>query len=271
MVKNFIGKFILIILAYILVSSILSIFLGNIPIHYYTILQILIFLIPVFYIFKGIGNPIELLKLNFNFSPKVIVFLLWAFLGISLFGIGWSIVQKIIIPESFFASFESLENSIIAQQTEIIQSSSISELLLKLLLVSIIPAFCEEVLFRGYLLENLKYKKYSNVFIVIFTSLCFTVVHFNLVGFVELFAIGIFLAAITLKTNSLIPAVFFHILNNAVIVLAEYFNPGRNSVSSSNGLLIGILFSVLGLVTVVISYSKIAKSKQNEEHLANIN
>ena len=262
--KFFVRKFILMIIAYMIIPSIIAIIFVlinlQVPLYFFTIFEILIFLIPVFYLIKEAGgNPSDVLKINFNFSPKIIVFLLWGYVGVSLFNPGWQIIQGALIPESFSSFYEDLLNKQVAQQIELISIDNTLSFFYVLIFVAIIPAICEEVLFRGYFLQNLKIKNYSNLFIVLISSIIFSAIHLNLIAFVNLFVMGCFLGYITIAVNSLVPAIIFHFLNNMTAVVMEAIKPGASvneNLYLTDNIFIGILLCVIGIIIMVISYKK---------------
>lgn len=81
-----------------------------------------------------------------------------------------------------------------------------------------LPAFSEELLFRGLLLQALR-RCYGDRRAMWFSALLFALIHLSLQGFAVLMVIGIFLAALTIRHNSLWPAVLFHGLYNASAIL----------------------------------------------------
>ncbi len=88
-----------------------------------------------------------------------------------------------------------------------------------LLAFVVIPAVCEEVLFRGVLFAE--YRAMGEWNAVLMTSLCFAMLHFSLSGFpVYLFA-GLLLGVLTAVSRSIVPAVLLHLLSNALSLFAS--------------------------------------------------
>lgn len=89
-----------------------------------------------------------------------------------------------------------------------------------LILTSIMATFigpvAEEVFFRGFLYPALK--KSFNISIAIFiTSVIFSLLHTNIVGFLPIVALGAFLAYLREKTGSLMPSICVHIMHNSIL------------------------------------------------------
>jgi uncharacterized protein len=89
----------------------------------------------------------------------------------------------------------------------------------------IIAPFCEEIFFRGFLLPGLLHEL-SPVWAVVISSLLFAIAHVDPGSFVPLFAIGLCLGFLRLRSGSTWASISLHILNNllgsVLIILALY-------------------------------------------------
>jgi membrane protease YdiL (CAAX protease family) len=89
--------------------------------------------------------------------------------------------------------------------------------------VALVPAICEEVLFRGYLQRAVERSGSVGMGILI-SGVLFGFYHLRFSQVIPLAVIGILLALITWRTRSLIPAMIAHLVNNAGgILLVAYF------------------------------------------------
>lgn len=86
----------------------------------------------------------------------------------------------------------------------------------------IVAPITEELLFRGIMLGKLK--QYGNVFAIVVVSILFGLLHGNLPQTIPAFVTSLFLCQLTLKSNSIVPAISIHIINNAVAQLADINN-----------------------------------------------
>jgi membrane protease YdiL (CAAX protease family) len=75
----------------------------------------------------------------------------------------------------------------------------------------------EEVLFRGYFFDALR-KRFSGLFVVVATAFGFSIYHFQGFYILPLFAFGLVLGFLKLRTNSLFPGLAVHVLNNALML-----------------------------------------------------
>jgi membrane protease YdiL (CAAX protease family) len=89
------------------------------------------------------------------------------------------------------------------------------------LTVGITGPILEEVLFRGIILDGFlnRYKPGKAIF---WSALLFGLFHLNPWQFIPAFLIGLLLGYIYLKTRSLIPVIFIHIINNSFSYLMVY-------------------------------------------------
>ena len=92
-------------------------------------------------------------------------------------------------------------------------------IILSIILAGIIPAFAEEMFFRGVILSGFK-DNYSQKKAIIISSLLFGIIHLNPWQFVTAFIIGLISAWICLQIKSILPSIYMHLFNNMLIVLA---------------------------------------------------
>lgn len=94
------------------------------------------------------------------------------------------------------------------------------ELAVALLCAALIPAVCEELLFRGVLLHYLE-RKTGKKRAVVISGLAFALLHFSFHGFAALAVIGLFLSSLTIKYRNLWLAIIFHFMYNALVIVMQ--------------------------------------------------
>ena len=94
--------------------------------------------------------------------------------------------------------------------------------MLVVLCIVIVPAFCEEMMFRGFFLNKLLRAHKSPVPAIIVSGLLFGILHFDLFKLPATTLMGIGWAYVTYKTGSIMMPMLFHMLNNAYSVYALY-------------------------------------------------
>ncbi len=96
---------------------------------------------------------------------------------------------------------------------------SLSKTALLVLYVCILAPVTEELLLRGFALKNLS--RVSQRFGILMTALLFALMHENLPQFLFTFPLGILLAYITVRHDSVTPAIITHICVNSAAMLLE--------------------------------------------------
>ena len=82
------------------------------------------------------------------------------------------------------------------------------------LMISLAAPLLEELVFRGVVLQGFL-KRYSPAKAIIWSAVIFGVAHLNPWQFLAAFPMGLVIGWIYWKTNSLIPGIFIHFINNA--------------------------------------------------------
>lgn len=116
---------------------------------------------------------------------------------------------------------------------------------------AVTPAFAEEFLFRGIILGKLR--KYGNTFAILGSAFLFALMHGNLTQIPFAFVGGVFFAFITVKTNSLIPSMLIHFLNNFLVCLSQIVGSVTDDYTNIvfNLLMFSIIFA-LGIFSFVV-------------------
>ena len=99
----------------------------------------------------------------------------------------------------------------------------------------IIAPIGEEVLFRGFFQQFLeKYWKDITKAILV-TSLFFAIIHMNTYWLIQIYILGIFLGYLAWKTNSIIPSIILHSINNGTAMILSFTNIDLESIYLWNG------------------------------------
>ncbi len=106
--------------------------------------------------------------------------------------------------------------------TLFMQMSSPWDLLFNLLVIAIVPAVGEELLFRGYLQQSFTKWLGKPHLAIIITAVLFSAIHMQFQGFLPRFALGLVLGYLFYWSASLWLPIFAHLLNNAMAVIFSY-------------------------------------------------
>lgn len=125
------------------------------------------------------------------------------------------------------------------------------DLLLSVLVMAAVPAFCEEFLFRGAILTNLL--PFGRSTAVLVSVLAFALMHQNPAQFLYAFGAGVLLGTVCERTGSIWNCVFLHFFNNASsllsIVLPQWLGKEKGTVVL---LILDAVTVVSGLISVVL-------------------
>jgi len=128
-------------------------------------------------------------------------------------------------------------------------TKSVGGLLVNLLMIGVIAAVGEELIFRG-LLQRLMIDMVKNVHLaIIITALLFSAFHFQFYSFLPRFVLGLVLGYLMFYGRSIWYPILAHFVNNAMGVIYYYFN----SRGSADDMLEEIGTSTLIPVAAVVS------------------
>lgn len=104
----------------------------------------------------------------------------------------------------------------------LLSGASYGDLAINLTIVCLLPAVCEEFLFRGFL-QRMLMKWFSDPHISIFiAAVVFSAFHFDAVMFIPRFLLGAILGYLFYWTGSLIIPMLAHFINNAQVVVGAF-------------------------------------------------
>jgi sodium transport system permease protein len=91
---------------------------------------------------------------------------------------------------------------------------------LLLLVVAVLPAICEELAFRGFILSGLRHMGHKWTAIVI-TSIFFGAAHALIQQSIVACLVGMVLGFIAIQTGSILPCILFHVVHNSMAVVVQ--------------------------------------------------
>ena len=102
-------------------------------------------------------------------------------------------------------------------------NTGVSDLLINLIVIAIIPAIGEELLFRGVIQKLFTELANSKGFAVILTAVLFSALHMQFFGFLPRFALGVLLGFLYVWSGSLWVPITAHFINNAMAVILTWY------------------------------------------------
>lgn len=115
-------------------------------------------------------------------------------------------------------------------QSESLDPNSPFACIMTLISVAVAPAVCEEFALRCCAQQLIR--KYGKAFAVFSVSIVFSLMHGNVIQFVFTFLIALIMGYVTVKTDSILPAILIHAFNNGMSAMnstATYFMGEKNS------------------------------------------
>ncbi len=177
--------------------------------------------------------------------------------GIQIFDAGFIVLQERLMPSFMMPVYQQLRSW--SDMVEQFYRTSFAgttpwEAVRALLIGAVVPAFAEEVLFRGLLQRSLE-EVYPIRRAVIVTAMIFGILHFNPLSVVPLILIGAYLGFLAYYTQSLALPIVAHFLNNAIAIVALYA-PSQGVEMSPYGISLGrgVLLAVFGTTLFVGAY-----------------
>jgi sodium transport system permease protein len=139
-----------------------------------------------------------------------------------ILGCAFTIVSDEIdrVVQIFFPMPEELQNAI----TAALKIETISDFIIIAFSAVVVAAIVEEMLFRGFVQTSLEHE-FDVTKAVMSTALLFVIFHFNPWWSIQVMIFGIILGVIAWKSNSIIPSIIMHAINNSVALLITNINP----------------------------------------------
>ncbi len=150
-------------------------------------------------------------------------------------------------------------------------------LLFTISMLALTPAICEEVLFRGYFQRQAE-RSHGIVWGIILSGVVFGLYHMRLTQAIPLSMLGVFMAYLTWRTNSILPAMLVHLANNSFAAILGKFATKEGAtidletfemplfvVIPATIVLIGVLMALHRLSTVSEQVERTSRGANGEQ------
>ena len=95
------------------------------------------------------------------------------------------------------------------------------QFLLGVLVLAVLPAICEELIFRGIILNGL-FKRFKPFLAIVIASALFALIHMSVYLTIHQFILGLELGLVLYLTGNLAYCIILHFANNFLVVLSNY-------------------------------------------------
>ena len=148
------------------------------------------------------------------------------------------------------------------ENTAVMEEEAITPLAftLNILSTAVVPAFAEEFAYRGIFLGVLR--KYGDTFAIITSAIMFGAMHGNLGQIPFAFILGLLFGFLTCKTNSIIPAIIVHFINNFYAAVMNTLS-NNNLLSSRKLYSLNYLIIAIFLLAGIIAFIYLMKKDKN--------
>lgn len=151
--------------------------------------------------------------------------------------------------------FEMIFNDVdMSVGTEMMNYQSPKTILLTVVYTCLVAPIIEELMYRGFVMKNLS--RVSQRFGIIMSALLFGLMHGNVSQFIFAFFMGLFLAHIDIKHNSLIPSILVHAFVNTFSIVISYSGALKNVFATSIIAILMVTFSIAGMILLIGFYKK---------------
>jgi uncharacterized protein len=154
----------------------------------------------------------------------IVALLVITFMIVNSIFIEWN--QNIEFPRALegFEKWAKSTEQQLARLTEFLTKfDSVGQLILAMVVIAILPAIGEEIVFRG-MIQNDFHRATGNIHISIWVSaILFSAIHLQFYGFVPRVLLGALFGYLYYWSGDLVMAIVAHFVNNGFTVLAMYF------------------------------------------------
>lgn len=103
----------------------------------------------------------------------------------------------------------------------LLKPNSYIEGVLIILVVAIVPALCEETMFRGFIQRSFEFRM-KPFWAALITAVFFGIYHFNPYDLIPLIALGFYFGFASYTSNSIVVPMFLHFLNNFAAIMMYF-------------------------------------------------
>lgn len=187
------------------------------------------FIIPVFFLsYSWYEKPLERLWLKKSPTTEqillviVLMFFIQPFVNLTGF-----LNEQIHLPaalngvERFFTDYETKSEQLV---NNFLAVKTVGGFLFNLFLIALLPAFSEELFFRGAV-QNIFSEKFSKQAAIWVAAIIFSLIHVEMSGFFPRMLLGAMFGYILVWSKTLWLPVLAHFINNAIGVTAGFLKP----------------------------------------------
>ena len=204
------------------------------------------------------SKPLKYLKIRSeNGIYKKNVFAVIIFIFSYVFASFLTLLNKgIALPEWMSGVEEvmrTMEDAALETTDLLLSGRSISSLIINIIVIAGLASISEEFFFRGAMQQFIQ-EKFKNEHVSVWlAALIFSVVHFQFYGFLPRLFLGAILGYLFLYTKNLWIPILFHFLNNATVIVVNFFWSEAEWYKRIEDLTINASYILLALSSLLIT------------------
>ena len=222
--------------------------------YYFALALMQLTFFAIYFAYNKLGeyDAIKCSKIKFNLNIlQVLLIVAISLIGLYSFSPLVNLYQGLLQKWGYSATFSHLN------------LSNFGYFILNICIVGILPCICEELIFRGVILNS--YSKYKKWVGVVLSAVMFMIMHLSIDQTIYQLFLGVILALVVMETGSIFSSIILHGVNNIVILFTNYIY-NINGVSTSGGYdftpwncIYPILLAILGAIICVLLIKLVGK------------
>lgn len=214
----------------------------------YSLAYMLSFMLPALsFKYMSRSNSYRRVKLNIKLSRNVFLMI---FAGIAI--IRAAAFINALLLQGISVGYPSIDTE-----------PTLYGLVLNIIYIALVPAICEEFLFRGVILENML--PYGKTGAIVGSAVLFGIMHQNAAQLFYAMVAGLVFAFVYTKTGSLWTGMIIHFLNNALSVADDFILAKWGHMTYSVFYAVELFIIVLlGVISVLMLAKKEKRLSSNE-------
>lgn len=142
------------------------------------------------------------------------------------------LIENLVGLINFGASIKASQLANENMMSAYMKMPGFTEFLRAFIVMAVVPAFGEEMFFRGVLMRFAKKRSHTMAIPMIFTAIVFAYAHTNIYGFLSIFIAGILLAVIYNLTGSLWCSILAHLSFNGFQIILSYIGNSNATIKT---------------------------------------
>lgn len=163
---------------------------------------------------------------------------------------------------SIKTALDSLNDLVEKTYGNLLAANNLFEGLFVVLVVAVIPALCEETMFRGFIQRSFELRL-KPVWAALITAVFFGIYHFNPYGMIPLIILGFYFGFAAYTSNSILIPMSLHFTNNFIAIMV-YFLAGNEDLLKStpdtdvdlNSAILMVILLTLVMIGLIITIRK---------------